>query len=181
MRRYDVPEERGGAEGRRRTSPHLENVVQDSLTGNRFSISKELWWRSIYNGARRWRRRRQWPRVAAGGDGSMIGPRCGLCGVFGHVRYRVVHAWAQLPTLPRRRRVGSRNDWGVAREGTPSLPSSFTLPSTPGAELPSSFILLSRRGRYVSFFLRNRFLGKLRRKKWKLKVHGVYKSDGVRP
>ena len=33
--------------------------------------------------------------------------------------------------------------WGVAREGTPSLPSSFTLPSTSGAELPSSFILPS--------------------------------------
>ena len=38
MRRYDVPEEREG-ERRRRTSPYLENVVQDSLTGNRFSIS----------------------------------------------------------------------------------------------------------------------------------------------
>ena len=39
--------------------------------------------------------------------------------------------------------------WGVACEGTPSLPSSFTLPSTPGAELPSSFILPSRRRRDV--------------------------------
>jgi hypothetical protein len=28
----------------------------------------------------------------------------------------------------------------VACEGTPSLPSFFTLPSTPGAELPSSFL-----------------------------------------
>ena len=43
--------------------------------------------------------------AAAGGDyGSVIDPRCGLCGVFGHVRYSSACTLrAQLPTLPRRR------------------------------------------------------------------------------
>ena len=49
--------------------------------------------------------------------------------------------------------------WGVACEGTPSLPSSFTLPSTPGAELPSSFILPSRRRRDVPSSFKTDFPG----------------------
>ena len=52
--------------------------------------------------------------VAAGGDGSVIGPRCGLCGVFGHVRYSSACTLrAQLPTLPRRRRVPDKGPVSV--------------------------------------------------------------------
>ena len=77
------------------------------IRGQEFPVSRysfaDLRRRSVFNGSASVATA---AAVAAGGDGSVIDPRCGLCGVFGHVRYSSACTLrAQLPTLPRRRRV----------------------------------------------------------------------------